>query len=632
VCSTATNLTSATTTFADARVHRVCPERFVNSTANDNACRASLTVHPLATGRAVMKLALSVALLPLLLISTACAPQSPTQPAAVPFNAATPTTLSLASTAGTGTSGGTAILVARVQNGLGTNLPAVTVHFTTDVGTLSATSGDTLADGTATITLIAAATAMITATTGTLSAHDLVLSNTPTPGSGVLMVSVTVQPGYAGSDTLLTANIKNGNRPVLVAWTYGDGASSPPAQPTTTVAHTYAHPGTYSVTASVTDQDGRTASGTGTATITTAPPGPPPTPSYVVTLAATPSAVLVGASSMLTATVTLVNGAPVATKYAWDCQGDGVTIVNTTVGTDVCTYLAVGTATTKVTATGGSGSGLVSMSASVSVTVTAVPVQSYTVSLAAVPSTVLVGASSMLTATVTPVNGAPTSASFAWDCQGDGVTIVSTAAVTHACTYLTAGTANPKVTVTGGTASGSASTSVTVTPLPSYSVSLAAAPASIVATTSTTFTATVTAQNGAPTPTNYAWTFGDGSALVNTAGPSTSHTYLTVNTFSASVIATATGGTPSGTGTIGVTVTPLIPVIAVNCSIGVKVTATSTCIASATLIGAPVPSVPSEVGFRRRLHGNHDKQCQPATYVLGGGHLHRHCHGHRHGH
>jgi PKD repeat protein len=105
---------------------------------------------------------------------------------------------------------------------------------------------------------------------------------------------------------------------------------------------------------------------------------------------------------------------------------------------------------------------------------------------------------------------------------------------------------------------------------------------------STTFTAIPTPQNGAPTPTNYAWTFGDASAPINTGTPSSSHTYSAAGTFSASV--TVTGGSASGTRSTNVTVVAPDLIITVTCPAGVHVATVIQCNVSATLRGAPVPS------------------------------------------
>jgi hypothetical protein len=504
------------------------------------------------TARALSPSAAYVALAVLALVAGACGYQNPTQPAGVPFSETTPATLSINATSGTGTNGGTAILTARVQNGHGTNLPAIRVRFTTDVGTLSAASADTIADGTATITLTASSTATINASAGTLTARTLALSNTATPGNGVLSVEVFVVPGYVGSDTVFTASVKNGSGIPVTAWTFGDGASQP-GQSSTSTAHPYASRGTYAITASVTDPDGRTARGDVTTTITNAPTPPPPTPAYVVSLAASPSSVLVGGSVTLTATVTLQSGAPTPTSYVWDCQGNGATVTSGTT-TRVCTYPAAGAFSASVTVTGGTVSG----AASTSVSVSALPLPSYSVSLAAAPSTILVGASSTLTATVSAQNGAPPPTQFVWTFD-DGGTFTTASNVSPAHVYSTAGTFAPSVLVTGPSpVTGSASTSVTVsTAIPVVTVNCSTG-VHVGAPSNCNVSATL---DGVVMPstsiTHVDWDFGDGTGTFptssNVSGP---HTYPFASTFTVVAIATVTGGTSAGTGSTMTTILP----------------------------------------------------------------------------
>src|SRR5947209_2324454 len=114
-----------------------------------------------------------------------CSTRTPVDPTPPPIiSDATPFTLTLSTTVGMGQDAGRAIVMARVQNSRGVNLPDIMVQFATDVGTLSADRMHTTADGIATITLIAPSTARVTVHAGTLTAQALVTSQ---PGS-------TVQP------------------------------------------------------------------------------------------------------------------------------------------------------------------------------------------------------------------------------------------------------------------------------------------------------------------------------------------------------------------------------------------------------------------------------------------------------
>jgi PKD repeat protein len=88
---------------------------------------------------------------------------------------------------------------------------------------------------------------------------------------------------------------------------------------------------------------------------------------------------------------------------------------------------------------------------------------------------------------------------------------------------------------------------------PSYTVSIAASPASVTVGTPTTLTATVGLISGASAPTTWAWDCdGNGTTDAITANTA-SCTYLAAGTFTAKL--TVTGGSVTGSGTKGVTVT-----------------------------------------------------------------------------
>jgi len=293
--------------------------------------------------------------------------------------------------------------------------------------------------------------------------------------------------------------------------------------------------------------------------VTIKDPTPPPVlvPGYTVTLAASLTSVPAGGSATLTATVTAVNGAPPATSFAWDCDGNGTPDATTTAptNTQVCTYPTVGTTTSKVKVTGGAVTG----NGTTTVTVTELPPPSYTVSLAATPSSVSVGGSATLVATVTRVNGAPAATSFAWDCDGTGTTIVTNGNNTQPCTYSTAGTTTSKVTVTGGSVTGNATTAVTVNIVGAPVITVNCGTATLGATppanrTTCNVSATL---GGTPIQANLititAWGWGD-----NTAGATGTGAVIQSTTYTATsgaggyhvvVSATVPGGSGAGIGT-----------------------------------------------------------------------------------
>jgi len=96
--------------------------------------------------------------------------------------------------------------------------------------------------------------------------HQVVIDELPTasfsPPSGVEGVPLS----FAGSGSDPDGTV------VSYSWTFGDGGSATGQNP----SHTYAAPGNYAVTLTVTDSDGRTAAVSHLVTIAAPPPPPPP--------------------------------------------------------------------------------------------------------------------------------------------------------------------------------------------------------------------------------------------------------------------------------------------------------------------------------------------------------------------
>jgi PKD repeat protein len=201
------------------------------------------------------------------------------------------------------------------------------------------------------------------------------------------------------------------------AWDFGDANTAQTTTSSTT--HLYAAVGSYNASVKVIDSLGRSATSLAVAVVSAVPvppsPAPPPPPSYTVVLTASPTTVVIGASSTLTAMVTLLNGAPAPTSYAWDCDGNGTTDFTTAINinTQPCAYPLAGTITSKVTVTGGSVTG----TASTSVTVTAPPLF---VAISPSTSTPTVGVNLDFTATVTSVGPLPALMQWQWDDTNDG--------------------------------------------------------------------------------------------------------------------------------------------------------------------------------------------------------------------
>lgn len=236
------------------------------------------------------------------------------------------------------------------------------------------------------------------------------------------------------------------------------------------------------------------AQGSGTGGGAPTPPGSTPT--------AAPAFLNVSPNGTVGAPVTFTVSSSAPGPWSWSF-GDGVN-TQTSAFTATHTYGRPGTYAPSVSSSATNAAG-----ATITITDAPAPATpSYTVSLAASPTSVTVGGSATLTASVTPLNGAPPATGFAWDCDGTGTTVVPGGS-THPCTYPTAGTITSKVTVTGGTATGSGTTTVTVTPviLPAFAVNIVPASFNPAVGAATHFTATVT--SAGPVPTLLLWQWDD---------------------------------------------------------------------------------------------------------------------------
>ncbi|MEM2250589.1 MAG: PKD domain-containing protein [Candidatus Hadarchaeales archaeon] len=109
-------------------------------------------------------------------------------------------------------------------------------------------------------------------------------------------------------------------------WDFGDGTSSTDRNPT----HRYLNPGSYTVTLTVIDNSGTSASCRLTIVVSSPispPPPPPPPPPGVVTLSGIPSAVNIPRTGSVTITNILLNNSTSETKTlkvicdAWDASG-----------------------------------------------------------------------------------------------------------------------------------------------------------------------------------------------------------------------------------------------------------------------------------------------------------------------
>ncbi len=344
-----------------------------------------------------------------------------------------------------------------------------------------------------------------------------------------LTVAVTASgSSEVGVAVNLTATASGGTQPyVSFTWDFGDGS----AGSGNSVAHVYATSGTYSVTVTVKDSAGVTAT----------------SPSHSVAIAArlqvssvhaVPNPSEAGYSISFSAT-TSGGVSPVSCNWNF---GDGSPVA---FGCSIAhVYANAANFTATVTATDNLG-----VTVTNNTTITVSP--KLTVAVTASALNPVVGQS--LTFTAATANGVGV-ATCNWN-YGDGATGTG-CATTHV--YSTQGTFTAKVTATDAL-SVSATASVTVNIVSTLGVSLDASPNVTEPTVSPILTAT--AAGGTSPYTSYSWTFGDSTTATTTAA-TTSHTYNSTGTFTATVtVADSAGKTAASS--LSVTVNAKLTVIEV---------------------------------------------------------------------
>jgi hypothetical protein len=248
---------------------------------------------------------------------------------------ATPQTLSA--------SGGSTEVAARVENATGLGVSGIPVNFTTDNGTLSASSTLTDSSGVARVTLSTPAKAVVTATVGTKTATVTVNLNQRT-GITITGPTTSVSAGTPASFTVAVntaANIRN------VVLDFGDGESRSlgAISGSITRTHVYEEEGTFIVTATATDTSGFAES---VSTDVFVVPQQPPS----VLLSASDTTPTV--NQIITFTATVSGNTSSIQSYVWDF-GDGTAPQTTTSPTITHAYSSAGTKVIRVTANQASG-------------------------------------------------------------------------------------------------------------------------------------------------------------------------------------------------------------------------------------------------------------------------------------
>ncbi|MCB0914045.1 MAG: PKD domain-containing protein, partial [Propionibacteriaceae bacterium] len=143
----------------------------------------------------------------------------------------------------------------------------------------------------------------------TIGATGTLPNRAPTPAIAATVSNVTLDVSAAGSSDVDGTVVSAG-------WDFGDGAVATG----TTASHTYADAGTYTVTLTVTDDRGASASTTRSVTVTAPPANVAPVAAFDVTTDALTVAVDGAASADPDGTVA---------SFAWDF-GDGDTATGST--------------------------------------------------------------------------------------------------------------------------------------------------------------------------------------------------------------------------------------------------------------------------------------------------------------
>lgn len=355
------------------------------------------------------------------LMLAGCAYKNPTSPTPPPSTTPTigpPASVTVTAISGAGTS---AILTVHVLDANGHGVPNARVQLTTTVGVVDPDTPTTNSTGTATASLFSNQKSTVSASLGELHSAEIDVD-------GRSRFSVALSGGSGGTRgesyrfTVSVTPFVKDMQFAAGSVTFGDGGSAPmnvsAEAPVAVFAHTYFQPGSFAIAASVTDSLGITEQTTTHVTISNPPapppPAPPPAPTYAVTVSASPTAIIVGDTSTLTATATAQNGAPAVTSYEWDCDGNGTVDFTTAGPSQVCTYNTAGTISSRVTAKGAGASGTGSASVTVGA---AAPLF---VSIAASSLTPAIGDTVTYTATVSSTRSLPATFDFYWDETNDG--------------------------------------------------------------------------------------------------------------------------------------------------------------------------------------------------------------------
>jgi PKD repeat protein len=236
-------------------------------------------------------------------------------------------------------SGGTVQILATVLDAAGNRIPGVSVAFASTAGSLSQSSAITDGNGEARTQLTTTREASVTATAGAAATATLTVPVASRP-----TVSITApQPLTAGQTAQFGFAVSAQGAAIRqLAINFGDGERLTLTSPadSTTVVHTYAEAGTYTITATVTDVSGE--SSTDTEIIQVQPPA-----SLTITNFIVPDPAIVNTPGTFAVTVQGDTNPSRISAYEWDF-GDG-TVVRTNSTSTSHVYTAAGVKVVRVT-------------------------------------------------------------------------------------------------------------------------------------------------------------------------------------------------------------------------------------------------------------------------------------------
>jgi PKD repeat protein len=346
--------------------------------------------------------------------------------------------------------------------------------------------------------------------------------------------------GTAGAATAFDgsgSSDPDGDLPLTYAWNFGDGGTSAGVSP----SHTYAAPGTYTVTLTVRDARGLASTAASTSAVIAEPPNQAP-----VAHAGGPYEGVAGTAVAFNGTASSDPDGNLPLSYAWNF-GDGTT---GTGPTPTHSFAAAGTYTVSLTVT--DARGLSSAAATTSVTVAAQNVAP--VARPGGPYTGTAGSAVEFNGSASSDADGNLPLTYAWN-FGDGST--GTGATTSH-TYAAAGAYTVSLTVTDarGLSSAVASTSATIAERPNKApVAQPGGPYTGIPGTPIQFNGSASSDPDGNLPLTYAWSFGDGSTGT---GATPTRTYSAAGTYTVTLTVTDAKGLSSSPASTTVTVSSML--------------------------------------------------------------------------